>query len=48
MKNPSRKKVGMRMEKTTKMARFDEPIRETMFVTTDENGRHKCSSSSSA
>ena len=40
MKEPSRKK-GAKVEGTTKVASVDGPIREKMFVTTDETGRLK-------
>ena len=37
-KEPSKKKKGVGVEETTKGDTNDEPIREKMFVTTDENG----------
>jgi hypothetical protein len=40
-KEPSRKKKGAGAEETTKVTNIDEPIREKMFVTTDEKGRLK-------
>jgi hypothetical protein len=41
-KEPSRKKKGVGAEETTtKVTSIDEPIREKMFVTTDEKGRLK-------
>ena len=40
-KELSRKTKGVRMEKTTKVVSTDAPIRERMFVRTDENCRLK-------
>ena len=40
-KEPSRKRKGVGVEEMTNVASIDEPIREKMFVTTDENGKLK-------